>query len=130
MTKKKVLVIEAHSDDSCISISGYLEKYKEELEINFVLCCASDLNLHHFGLVTREQRLNEYRDYVNYFNARWITNEFIPFDSESRLDLIPKRVLVSQIERAISLVQPDILFCQGPSFHRDHSIVCKLWLRQ
>ncbi len=123
MAKKKVLVIEAHSDDSCISISGYLEKYKKELEINFVLCCASDLDLHHYGLVTRDQRLNEYKDYVNYFKGNWITNKYLPFDNESRLDLIPKRDLVSQIESAIALVKPDILFCQGPSFHHDHTIV-------
>ena len=50
-TKKKVLIIEPHSDDGVIAIGGFLEKYREEYDYYFCLLTASDLNMHHVGKV-------------------------------------------------------------------------------
>jgi LmbE family N-acetylglucosaminyl deacetylase len=46
----------------------------------------------------------------------------LPFDADAKLDTVPKALLVSAFESAISIVQPDVLICQGPSFHHDHTI--------
>jgi LmbE family N-acetylglucosaminyl deacetylase len=123
MSKQKLLVVEAHSDDSCISIAGFLEKNREKYDYHFVLVTTSDITLHHYGFLTREERMNEYRNYVDYFNGTWHKEEALPLDADAKLDTIPKREIVSHIEKAINKVQPSILICQGPSFHHDHTLV-------
>lgn len=123
MNKKKILIIEAHSDDSCISIGGFLERFKQEYEYHFFLTAVSSVKLHHTGLVSREDRIKEYENFINAFNGIWHQGEGIPFDFDSTLDTVARRDIVTAIEQAISTVQPHILICQGPSFHHDHTIV-------
>lgn len=121
--KKKLLIIEAHSDDSAISISGFLDKYRDIYEIHFMLMVCSDIVLHHCGLVSREQRLAEYQNYVDSFHGHWHRGENFPFDNDATMDTVPRRNVISAIEKGIAAVQPDVLICQGPSFHQDHTIV-------
>ena len=123
MNKDKVLIIEAHSDDSAISIAGFLEKYRDMYEYHFLLTAASSMHLHHYGFLTREQRLEEYARYVEFFGGIWHKNEELPIDAESNLDTIPRKKIVALLEKVIFDVKPKILICQGPSFHHDHSIV-------
>lgn len=121
--KKCILIVEAHSDDSAISASGFLEKFRDLYEMHFVLITVSDINLHHYGLLTRDARLNEYENYVNYFEGHWHRENDLPIDADARLDTIPKRDIVSAIESQISSIEPDVMIVQGPSFHHDHTIV-------
>lgn len=123
MTKKKILIIEAHSDDSAISVGGFLEKNRDLYEYHFALVANSDLNLHHYGPITKKQRAEEYTNYVKHFNGIWHTDCGLPMDLDSRLDTIPKKDIVKAIEKAIQAAEPDILICQGPSFHHDHTLV-------
>jgi LmbE family N-acetylglucosaminyl deacetylase len=124
--KKKLLIIEPHSDDSIIAAGGFLLKYKDEYDLYFCLVCASDLSMYH-GTVSRNERMSEYRNYVEYFNGTWVrphydSHEF-PLDIESKLDLVNKSTLVKLIENAIHEVKPDVLMFMGPSFHHDHTLV-------
>lgn len=123
MVKKKILIIEAHSDDSCISVGGFLERFKEEYEYHFFLIAVSSVKLYHAGLVSREDRINEYENFIGAFNGIWHRSENVPFDSDSTLDKVARRDIVTAIEQVIGEVSPDILICQGPSFHHDHTIV-------
>ncbi len=123
MTKKKILIVEAHSDDSCISIGGFLERFKEEYEYHFFLTAVSSINLHHVGIVSKEDRIKEYENFISSFNGVWHHNEQVPFDFDSTLDRIARREIVTAIEQVIGQVEPNILICQGPSFHHDHTIV-------
>lgn len=123
MKKKKILIIEAHSDDSCISIGGFLERFKEDYEYHFFLTAVSSVKLHHTGLVSREDRIKEYKNFISDFNGIWYQSQGIPFDFDSTLDMVPRKDIVTAIEQVISTVQPQILICQGPSFHHDHTIV-------
>jgi len=124
--KKKILIIEPHSDDSIISCGGFLLKNKDKFDLSFCLVCASDLNMYH-GRVSRQTRIDEYQDYVDYFDGNLITPECgdmkLPLDMESRLDAISRSLLVKLVESAILEVKPDILMIMGPSFHHDHTIV-------
>jgi len=124
--KKKILIIEPHSDDSIISCGGYLLKNKNKFDLNFCLVCASDLHMYH-GKVSRQTRIDEYKKYVEYFNGKFIRPEHggmsFPLDMESRLDTIPRAQLVKLIENAVLQVKPDILMIMGPSFHHDHTAV-------
>lgn len=121
--KKKVLIVEAHSDDSCISIGGFLEKFKDDYEYHFFLTAVSTVKLHHTGVVSRTDRIKEYENFISDFKGIWHYNGEAPFDFDSRLDKVPRREIVSVIEDVIGKVQPDMLIFQGPSFHHDHTIV-------
>ncbi len=120
---KRLLVVEAHSDDSAISASGFLEKFRGDYEIHFVLVTVSDIAMHHYGYLTRAKRLIEYENYVQHFNGQWHRDENLPFDADACLDTLPKRNVVASIEAIINSVQPEVMIIQGPSFHHDHTIV-------
>ena len=119
----RLLVIEAHSDDSAISASAFLEKHRDKCDIHFALLTVSDINLHHAGELKRDTRIIEYANYVKHFKGHWHREENLPFDADSRLDTIPKREIISAIENIIKIVKPGILIVQGPSFHQDHTLV-------
>lgn len=125
MEKRRLLMIEPHSDDGVISAGGFLEKFRDRYEYNFLLIVASDLPLHHNEIQTRERRLEEFAKYVEHFDGVWHRGEGLelPLDMDSRLDTYPRRQLVAQIERVIDKVRPHVLMCSGPSFHHDHTAV-------
>lgn len=118
---KKLLVIEAHSDDSALGAQGLIRKLvRQGYEAYFVVIAVSDTTFHHCGLVTAEQRRVEYRNYVDYMGGVWLNDDF-PVDQEARLDMFERRLLVSKIEKIIRSVDPELLICQAPSFHQDHT---------
>ena len=59
------------------------------------------MNLNH-GYVDRKSRENEFIEYVNHFNGKWINGEYgnIHFDEDGSLDYFPKK-LISGIENVI-----------------------------
>jgi LmbE family N-acetylglucosaminyl deacetylase len=124
--KKKILIIEPHSDDSFIGAGGFLQKYKDQYDFYFCLVAASDLELRH-RTVTRDERLLEYQNFVDYVGGTWIrpssTKYTLPLDFDSILDQFPRSTLVRLVEDAILEVKPDVIMTMGPSFHLDHSIV-------
>ncbi len=122
-SKDKLLIIEVHSDDSVISIGGFLEKYRKKYEYHFALIVSSDFKLHHSERITRKERLEEYDRYIQYFDGVWHREGQLPFDADAALDTLPKKQIVASIEKVIEKVRPAVLICQGPSFHHDHTIV-------
>lgn len=125
--KKKVMLIEPHSDDGIISAGGFLQKYRNYYEYHFLLIAVSDLPLYHNRKMTRQDRLDEYEAYVNNFNGNWYRgsdpDNQLPLDMDSKLDTYPRRFLVRHIEEAIEEIKPDIILFSGPSFHHDHTAV-------
>ncbi len=121
--KENLLIVEAHSDDSAISVAGFLEKNRKQYNYHFLLLALSSVQMHHAGLVSREKRESEYAKYVKHFDGIWHREDNLPFDADGSLDRLPKKTLVSAIESVIAKVRPVILICQGPSFHHDHTLV-------
>lgn len=124
--KKKLLIIEPHSDDGMIAAGALCKELSKDYEISFCLVTASSLNLS-MGYVTREQRMAEFEKYVSLYNGYWLRTEIegesLPLDDECRLDQIPRAKLVQFIEKTILISKPDILLTTGPSFHHDHTAV-------
>lgn len=125
--RRRVLVVEPHSDDGVISAGGYLIKYRDDLELFFMLIAASDFPLHHQEIMTREMRLKEFQRYCEAMDATWVRPYIqglqLPVDEDSKLDQFPRSDLVALIEAGIDEVRPDILITTGPSFHHDHTAV-------
>jgi LmbE family N-acetylglucosaminyl deacetylase len=128
LMKKKILIIEPHSDDAMIAAGGYLLKLKEEgnYEFYFVLINASDIVMNH-AVVKRKDRIDEYRKYVDFFNGKILEPEIgdykLPISFDSKLDIFPISILIKFIESIISEVRPNMLMTMAPSFHQDHRIV-------
>jgi LmbE family N-acetylglucosaminyl deacetylase len=125
--KKKLLVIEPHSDDSIISAGGFIQKNKNQYDLHFVLIAASSNNLKHSKELTHQNvRLNEYENYVKLFKGTWHRKSGIydlPLDEDCNLDIYPRKNLVNIIENLILKIKPNIILVCGPSFHHDHTAV-------
>ena len=123
----RVLIIEPHSDDGVISAGGLLGRLKASHDLYFAMIVASDLTMHHGGLVTRDQRIDEYAAYVDHFGGHWIRRlgdgTVLPLDADSNLDQYPRKDLVRTVEEIISIARPNLLLVNGPSFHHDHTAV-------
>lgn len=120
---KRLLVIDTHSDDSAISSGGFLEKFRHCHAYHFVLAACSDISLHHSGSLSRASRLAEYERFVDHFDGAWHRDPDLPFDADSRMDQLPKREVVTALERVISDIEPEVMIVHGPSFHQDHTVV-------
>lgn len=119
--KKKLLVIESHSDDSAIGAQGMIRRLiQRDHEAYFVVIAVGDTRFNHCGVVTSDRRLEEYGNYMKRLGGIWIREEF-PLLEEARLDRYEMRLLVAGIEKIIHSLNPDILICQAPSFHQDHT---------
>ena len=116
---KRTLVVEPHSDDSCIGIGGYLLKNQRTSEYGFLLLSASEIDFVHCGKVSRHSRMEEYAEYVSRFSHSQLIDPN-PFDADGRLDTVPRIDLVSKIDKALESFRPDLVITQGPSFHHDH----------
>ena len=126
--KKKLLIIEPHSDDAMFSAGGYLLKLKQsnEYDFYFALVNASDITMNH-AMVTRVQRIAEYQNYVDFFGGTFLRPEIgefkLPIDFDSKLDTFPIAKLIQFVETIINQVKPDMLMTMAPSFHQDHRIL-------
>ena len=126
--KKKLLIIEPHSDDAMFAAGGYFLRLKQsnEYDFYFALINASDIELNH-AKVTRQQRIDEYQAYVDYFGGTFLrptlSDYQLPIDFDSKLDTFPIATLIKFIEVLINQVQPDVLMTMAPSFHQDHRIL-------
>ena len=123
MPKENLLVVEAHSDDSAISIGGFLNKYRSHYNYHFLLTALSNVRMHHAGEISKAERAKEYENYVAYMDGEWCCNDRLPVDADGALDTVPRKQIVSLIEDVIEDVRPSVLICQGPSFHHDHTLV-------
>jgi LmbE family N-acetylglucosaminyl deacetylase len=125
--KPKILIIEPHSDDAMIGMGGYLLRFREQFDFHFLLLTRSDIVLNHTGLVKKETRADEYKDFVEFFSGHWITHLSadssvqLPLDCDGSLYAYNYSKLVRIIETVIDEVRPEKLFCCWPSFHQDHS---------
>ena len=123
---KKILIIEPHSDDGIIGAGGYLLKKKNNSKMYFLLLACSNMNLNHMKDTQRNIRINEFKNYVNYFNGEMIEkiDGFkLPLEHEAHLDMYPRHDLVKIIEKTINSVKPDTVLVSGISFHHDHRAV-------
>ena len=81
------------------------------------------MHLHHSGILLRETRMNEYRNFVLDIGGTWNVEKFPPLDNEAYLDTVPRANIVKLVEDVISSSQPNLMVLQGPSFHHDHTIL-------
>lgn len=120
-TKKKCLIIETHSDDSCISCSGFIQKYFDEYDFYAVMLFCSGIKLYHNNsMISCGDRLKEYKDYCKRMGLTCLNDKYVAFDHDTESDTIPIKDIIKRIEIIIADIKPDLLIIQGGSFHQDH----------
>lgn len=127
---QRLLVIAPHADDECFGCAGTMARIKSlGGEVYVIVCSVGDLK-HYDGKSeivtsgTREQELKEVMEYLEVDD--W---ELLYRDAEThlRLDMIPRRDLISIFERdarlAMDRLRPTMLAIPVGSYNQDHEAV-------
>ncbi len=132
LAHQRLLVISPHADDETAGAGGLMLRVKEAGGEVFVMVLTVG-DLEHYnskpGKVKGSQRAEELQKAMELLG---VDDWEICFQDNSlhlRLDSIPRRDIVSSIERdsrlAIDRVKPTMLALPAPSFNQDHEILFK-----
>jgi N-acetylglucosamine malate deacetylase 1 len=132
LSKQRLLVISPHADDETAGAGGLMARIKEAGgEVYVMVLTVGDLN--HYdekkGNTLATQRSDELANAMKTLGVDDWEICFNDNDYHLRLDKIPRRDIVSRIERdsdlAIDKIKPTILALPAPSFNQDHEILYK-----
>ena len=120
----KILVIAPHADDEAFGMGGTIAKLSAEgHQIHtVVVTCGNDFGFHHLNgaSVNREVRLKEFESVSELLGS---SCEMLRFTEDSKMDTIPIRDVIGEIERVQERFCADRWYVAGPSFHQDHRVV-------
>lgn len=130
LAKQRLLVISPHADDESFGCAGTMARIKDLGGEVYVLCCSVGTLKHFDGkeeLVTGNRREEEFRTVMEYLAVDdW---EILYRDTEThlRLDMIPRRDLIAQIEQenrlSLNRLCPTMLAIPTGSYNQDHEAV-------
>jgi N-acetylglucosamine malate deacetylase 1 len=132
LSNQRLLVISPHADDETAGAGGLMARIKEAGgEVYVMVLTVGDLN--HYdskdGSTLASQRSVELDNAMKTLGVDDWEICFNDNDYHLRLDKIPRRDIVSRIERdsklAIDKIKPTILALPAPSFNQDHEILYK-----
>lgn len=120
----RILVIAPHADDEAFGMGSTIAKLASQgHEIHtIVVTSGEDFGFHHLNgaRVTREVRRKEFEAVAELFGTSW---EMLRFTEESKMDTLPIRDVIGEIERVQDKFCADRWYVAGPSFHQDHRVV-------
>lgn len=127
-----VLVIAPHADDETFGCGGTMAKAKA-LGAKVYVMVVSVANLEHysteFSLVSGSRRFAEFRAAMEVLGVDGTDVLYTDDHTHMRVDAVPRRDLVSLIERdsplAIDRLKPDVLLFPAISYNQDHEAVYK-----
>lgn len=120
---KKVMVIAPHADDEAFGMAGTIKKMTDDgIEVLVVVvCCGSDYAFEHVNKsIERDVRIDEMHSVASLLGCKAVMLDFV---EESRMDTVPIRSVVMEIERIQDEFKADSWFVAGLSFHQDHRVV-------
>lgn len=132
---QRLLVISPHADDETAGAGGLMRRVKEAGgEVYVMVLTVGDLK--HYdkndGKTSASQRSEELGNAMKVLGVDDWEICYNDSDLHLRLDGIPRRDLVSKIERdsklAIDKIKPTILALPAPSFNQDHEVLFKAGL--
>lgn len=120
----KILVIAPHADDEAFGMGGTIAKLSAEGHQihSIVVTCGNDFGFHHLNgaPVSREVRWKEFEAVSELLGS---SCEMLRFTEESKMDTLPIRDVIGEIERVQDKFCADRWYVAGPSFHQDHRVV-------
>lgn len=130
LAKQRLLVISPHADDESFGCAGTMARIKDLGGEVYVICVSVGTLKHIDGkaeVVQGETREQEFRAAMAYLKVDGF--EFLYRDAEShlRLDMIPRRDLIAQLEEKAELslknLEPTMLAIPVSSYNQDHEAV-------
>jgi LmbE family N-acetylglucosaminyl deacetylase len=120
----KALVIAPHADDEAFGMGGTIAKLVSRGHDvhSVVVTCGEGFGFNHLNgeAVSRDVRLKELEAVSKLFGS---THEMLRFTEESKMDTLPIRDIVGEIESVHDRFKPDRWYVAGPSVHQDHRVV-------
>jgi LmbE family N-acetylglucosaminyl deacetylase len=132
LSEQRLLVISPHADDETAGAGGLMRRVKEAGgEVYVMVLTVGDLD--HYDASGKKTSANQRSvELGNAMNVLGVDDWEICYEDSDlhlRLDSIPRRDLVSKIEResklAIDKIKPTILALPAPSFNQDHEVLFK-----
>ncbi len=120
MDKRRTLIITPHADDESYGMGGtILKRLHAGDEVHIVVVCAGDIAFEHVQkrVIGRSAREAEFLQVLKAYGCE---GRLLPFTEESRLDTVPTRDIVNELERAQDEFRADVWYVPGLSFHQDH----------
>lgn len=130
LARQRLLVIAPHADDECFGCAGTMARIKHlGGEVYVMVCSVGDLK-HYDGkdkIVTGGQREEELGRVMEFLEVDDWDIIYREAERHLRLDVIPRRDLVAQIERdsklALDRLKPTMLAIPVSSYNQDHEAV-------
>ena len=130
LSQQRLLVIAPHADDECFGCAGTMARIKQlGGEVYVIVCSVGDLK-HYDGkeeIVTGNRRIEELTRVMEFLRVDDWDVLYRDAESHLRLDMIPRRDLISQFERdsklALDRLHPTMLALPVSSYNQDHMAV-------
>lgn len=120
----KILVIAPHADDEAFGMGATIAKLSSQGHeiLTIVVTCGDDFGFHHLNgePVTRDVRKKELEGVSKLLGT---SCEMMRFTEDSKMDTVPIREVVWEIEKVQDTFCADRWYVAGPSFHQDHRVV-------
>lgn len=130
LAKQRMLVISPHADDESFGCAGTMARIKNLGGEVYVVCCSVGTLKHYDGTsgeVEGSTRAREFLSVMQYLEVDDWDILYRDADMHLRLDAIPRRELIAQLERegklALDKVKPTMLAIPVGSYNQDHEAV-------
>ncbi len=130
LSQQRLLVISPHADDESFGCAGTMARIKDLGGEVYVVCCSVGTLKHYDGTdaqVTGNTRESEFRAVMDYLQVNDWDILYRDAESHLRLDAIPRRDLIAQIEEtgklALNKIQPTMFAIPVGSYNQDHEAV-------
>ncbi len=120
---KKILCIVAHPDDEALGPGGTLIKHSQAGDQVNILIFSDGEGAKKSSKNFNSSRIKASEKWATETNARIYKNAFFP---DQKLDTLPQIDLVTEIENALEIIKPNIVYIHNPSdINKDHELVAK-----
>jgi LmbE family N-acetylglucosaminyl deacetylase len=130
LSKQRLLVVSPHADDESFGCAGTMARIKDlGGEVYVMVCSVGDLK-HYDGqgdIVSGDTRSDELDSVMKYLKVDDYDILYRDAESHLRLDAIPRRDLIAQIEQdsklAYDKLKPTMVMIPVSSYNQDHEAV-------
>lgn len=120
---ERILIFVPHADDEVLGCGGLIEKacrYNNQVKV-VLASVGNSFFWHRDQPVEVNTRKKEFFDALKYLGCS--DQDIMYEDKESILDTIPKKEIVTKIDRYLMEFKPTMVFIPYPSFNHDHQVL-------